>query len=229
MVLKQSFALQILTDSPCAFAANCFWAFPGFIGPRLRLRKSLSTFQFCGLYLKKNVEIHNHSFRFITFLRISSKLMTESLSHSNFATAQLICKLARSELAWRQSQWPSMMTTTFNLKFRTNFQVLSLFHEVYLHPEGFTFQCFPEWLASDALELPSAAIDIEPHESDAVSSSQRRTTNRSINLPDRISESGYLQSSAGEDVFSDMLEGGDCPILRMHGLVHIDFCNICDG
>ena len=64
-----------------------------------------------------------------------------------------------------------------------------------------------EWLASDALELPSNAIDIEPQQSNAASSTQRRNANRSINLPDRISESGYLQSSAGEDLLSDMLEG----------------------
>ena len=59
------------------------------------------------------------------------------------------------------------------------------------------------------MELPVQAIESDALQSNAAQASQRRTaaTNRSINLPDRVSETGYLQSSAGDDFFSDMLEG----------------------
>jgi hypothetical protein len=67
--------------------------------------------------------------------------------------------------------------------------------------------CIPEWLASDALELPAQVLDIATQGANPIAPANRRNINRSINLPDRISETGYLQSSAGDDIFSDMLEG----------------------
>ncbi len=67
--------------------------------------------------------------------------------------------------------------------------------------------CCSEWLASDALDLPAQVLDVASEGAIPTAAANRRTVNRSINLPDRVSETGYLQSSAGDDIFSDMLEG----------------------
>ncbi len=50
-------------------------------------------------------------------------------------------------------------------------------------------------------------LEVASEGANPTAAANRRTNNRSINLPDRVSETGYLQSSAGDDIFSDMLEG----------------------